>query len=151
MIKLSEILKSNAVLPLSKELNLNLMCTNSYVTDHYHTFFKSYNLTPQQYNVLRILKGQNTNPANLSTLQERMIHKSSNVTRIVDKLLNKQLVIRQTCKNNRRKIELLITDKGIDLLHQIDPKLDELEDFLTSPLSENEMSILSNLLEKLRQ
>jgi len=100
---------------------------------------------------LRILRGQKGNPANLSTIQERMVHKNSNAGRLIDKLLLKGLVERNTCKENRRKIEVLITKSGLDLLHTIDPKLDELEKISLGKLSVEEATVLNNLLEKLRE
>jgi len=151
MSKLSSILKSDAVLPLSKEVILNLLCTSNYVSEIYTTFFKSFEITGPQYNVLRILRGQKGCPANLSTIQERMVHKNSNAGRLIDKLLLKGLVERNTCKENRRKIEVIITKTGLGLLNSIDPKLDELEKTSLGKLSIEEAIVLNNLLEKLRE
>jgi len=151
MSKLSSILKSDAVLPLSKEVVLNLLCTSNYISEKYTVFFKNFEITGPQYNVLRILRGQKGCPANLSTIQERMVHKNSNAGRLIDKLLLKGLVERNTCKENRRKIEVLITKSGLDLLHTIDPKLDELEKISLGKLSVEEATVLNNLLEKLRE
>ena len=151
MSKLSSILKSDAVLPLSKEVVLNLLCTSNYVSEKSATFFKNFEITGPQYNVLRILRGQKGCPANLSTIQERMVHKNSNAGRLIDKLLLKNLVERNTCKENRRKIEVSITKTGLDLLSIIDPKLDELEKTSLGKLSVEEAMVLNNLLEKLRE
>ena len=151
MSKLSSILMSDVVLPLSKEVVLNLLCTSNYVSEKYTTFFKNHEITGPQYNVLRILRGQKGCPANLSTIQERMVHKNSNAGRLIDKLLLKGLVERNTCKENRRKIEVVITKKGLDLLSIIDPKLDKLEKTSIGKLSDEEATLLNNLLEKLRE
>jgi len=151
MSKLSSILKSNAVLPLSKEVVLNLLCTSNYISEKYTVFFKEYEITGPQYNVLRILRGQKGSPANLSTIQERMVHKNSNAGRLVDKLLLKDLVGRNTCKENRRKIEVIITQKGLELLTCIDPELDKLENKNLMRLTKEEAAILNSLLEKLRE
>lgn len=150
MSNLNQILKSNAHLAKSKRMSLNLVCTYNYLSQHYQDFFKSYKITGQQYNVLRILRGQQGNPANLSTIQERMIHKNSNTTRLVDKLIDKDLVNRKQCPENRRKIEILITSKGLELLNTIDPLLDHLEQKFADNLSEKEQTTLITLLEKLR-
>jgi DNA-binding MarR family transcriptional regulator len=104
----------------------------------------------EQYNVLRILRGQKGTPANMSTLQERMINKMSNTTRLVDKLIVKELVTRNTCPSNRRKIEILITNKGLNIMKQIDDKLDIKENNLTKNLTNNELETLNNLLDKIR-
>lgn len=151
MSKLSEILKSNAPLSVAKQTTLNIVCTNNYLAEIYADFFKTYQISGQQYNVLRILRGQKGNPANLSTIQERMVHKNSNASRLIDKLLVKDLVERRQCPENRRKIELLITQKGLDLLAEVDPKLDEKEQFVTQQLTLEEAKTLNVLLEKLRQ
>ena len=151
MSDLSSILKSEAVLSLSKEVILNLLCTSNFIAEKYTAFFKKFEITGPQYNVLRILRGQKGCPANLSTIQERMVHKNSNAGRLIDKLLLKDLVERNTCKENRRKIEVVITKKGLDLLSSIDPKLEQLEDKNLLKFTKDEATTLNNLLEKLRE
>ena len=84
---------------------------------------KPFDISLQQFNVLRILRGRKGKPANLQTVQKRMIHKMSNTTRLVDKLIIKKLVVRKTCKENRRKIEITITDLGLDVLSNLDTKI----------------------------
>jgi len=151
MSNLSSILKSDAVLSLSKEVILNLLCTSNYISEKYTIFFKKFGITGAQYNVLRILRGQKGCPANLSTIQERMVHKNSNAGRLIDKLLLKSLVERNTCKENRRKIEVVITKKGLDLLSSIDPELDKLESENLLKFTKDEAKTLNKLLEKLRE
>jgi DNA-binding MarR family transcriptional regulator len=151
MSKLSEILKSEAELSLSKQLVLNLLCTNNHFTEQYASFFKEHDITGPQYNVLRILRGQKGIPANLSTIQERMVHKNSNAGRLVDKLLVKGHVERTVCENNRRKIEVVITNKGLDKLKIIDPGLEILEEKGVEKLSIDDIKVLNVLLEKLRE
>jgi len=150
MSKLSEILKSSVTLPLAKEVVLNFLCTNNYISEKYTVFFKKYEITGPQYNVLRILRGQKGVPANLSTIQERMVHKNSNAGRLIDKLLVKSLVKRCICENNRRKIEITITNKGLKKLSKIDPELDSLEKENLKNLTDEEAITLNKLLEKLR-
>lgn len=150
MNSLNELLKSDAVLPISKQVILNLAFTYNYVTDNLLHLFKENDISKQQYNVLRILRGQKSNPINLQNIQERMVHKNSNTGRLIDKLIIKGLVDRKQCLENRRKIELTITQKGLDLLAQIDPELDTIEDNLIGKLSNDEAKQLAYLLEKLR-
>jgi len=150
MNKLSDILKSNASLPLAKEVILNVLCTNNYISEKYTLFFKKFEITGPQYNVLRILRGQKGVPANLSTIQERMVHKNSNAGRLVDKLMTKELVERCVCVKNRRKIEISITKKGLTKLNEIDPEMDILEKEGLKNLSVEEAVSLNELLEKLR-
>lgn len=150
MSKLSKILKSNAVLPLAKQCSLNLICSTNFLAEKFTILFKSHQITNQQYNVLRILRGQKGTPVNLSTIQERMVHKSSNTSRIIDKLLIKGFVERKQCEENRRKIELLITKSGLAKLISIDPDVDKLEGEIFKKISIEEAKLLNELLEKLR-
>lgn len=110
---------------------------------------KPLGISIQQFNVLRILRGQKGNPSNLNTVHERMIHKMSNTTRLIDKLIDKGLVSRNLCKENRRKIELFITTEGLKLLEIVDPIVDQIEaqfiEALTSKQREEIIEILNNL------
>ncbi|RPG66376.1 MAG: MarR family transcriptional regulator [Flavobacteriaceae bacterium TMED42] len=113
------------------------------------TTLKSSGITLQQFNVLRILRGRKGVPANLQTVQKRMIHKMSNTTRLIDKLIEKKLVVRKICKDNRRKIEILITDKGLEVLDQLDAKIQETEAAILQPLSLEEQKTLRSLINKI--
>ncbi|MBC8753634.1 MarR family transcriptional regulator [Kordia sp. YSTF-M3] len=150
MSKLEDILKSDATLPLAKRTALNFMITNKTLSENYLDFFKQYDISGQQFNVLRILKGQKGKPANLATIQERMIDKNSNTTRLIDKLILKGFVERTICPENRRKVEIIITKNGLKLLDVIDPKLNRLEEDIMKPLTTTEAETLNILLEKLR-
>jgi DNA-binding MarR family transcriptional regulator len=110
---------------------------------------KTSGISLQQFNVLRILRGRKGVPANLQTVQKRMIHKMSNTTRLVDKLMEKKLVTRKTCKENRRKIEIFITDKGLEVLSQLDSKIQETEATILHPLNLEEQKTLRNLINKI--
>jgi DNA-binding MarR family transcriptional regulator len=96
------------------------------------------------------LRGQKGNPVNMCTIQERMIAKTSNTTRLVDKLLLKGLVLREICPQNRRKMEITITPKGMELLQQLDPMVEAHEKKFGNNLSEKELVQLNILLEKFR-
>jgi len=95
---------------------------------------------------LRILRGQKGIAANLSTVQGRMVHKMSNTTRLVDKLIQKKLVKRNVCIENRRKIELFITEDGLDFLKKIDPITDEIEKKIVSNISTKDLNSLISIL-----
>jgi len=143
-------IKSNQTLKLHKKALINLLITSQYVNDRINAILKTFGLTTPQFNVLRILKGQKGQPANLSTIQDRMISKMSNTTRIVDKLIEKELVSRQICKDNRRKIEIFITENGHQLLDQVNPHFEKEECLMTSQLNENELKEFNNHLNKIR-
>jgi len=149
-MKIEEIIKSNVALKDAKKVILNVMYTQNVVNDKFNEILKPYDLSGEQYNVLRILRGQKGNPANMCIIQERMLAKNSNTTRLIDKLLLKDLVTRNVCPDNRRKIEVLITQKGLDLLTELDPKVDEHEKLFANNLTEDEITLLNTLLEKYR-
>ena len=110
---------------------------------------KPYDLTLQQYNVLRILRGHYPKPITVIGIIERMLDKMSNASRLVDKLLLKKLVIRHECPNDRRAVDILITQKGLDVLTELDSMQKFWEEKLYG-LSEAEANQLSDLLDKMR-
>ena len=110
---------------------------------------KAFGISPQQYNILRILKGQFPNAASVNLLIERMLDKMSNASRLVEKLKQKGLVERKTCEKDRRQVDVLITDKGIKLLEEMNTKLKDIQsDYQT--ITEEEARELNRLLDKLR-
>ncbi len=147
---IEDIIKSSTALALPKRTVLNILYTQNVINDKFSEVLKPFDISGEQFNVLRILRGQKGCPANMSLLQERMLAKTSNTTRLVDKLLLKELVTRKVCPANRRKVEVLITSKGLDLLTELDPLVDQHEACFTSNLSSEELETLNILLEKFR-
>jgi len=137
-------------LALPKKTVINILYTQNLLHDTFNDILKPFEISVEQFNVLRILRGQNGKPANMCLIQERMIAKTSNTTRIVDKLVAKALVTREICPQNRRKMEVNITAKGLELLIEIDPKVDRFEQELQLNLNESEAEMLNQLLEKYR-
>ncbi len=128
---------------------INLFYTNSWLEQKHQEIFKPSGLTTPQFNVLRILRGQYPNPATVNLLINRMIQKSSNASRIVDKLEDKALVDRRQCKNDRRAVDVIISQKGLELLDVLDVKLDKLE-LNIKRLNDSEAEQLNVLLDKIR-
>lgn len=149
-MRIEEIIKSTVSIDDAKKVVLNIMYTQNVIAEKFNDVLKPYDLSGEQYNVLRILRGQKGNPANMCVIQERMIAKNSNTTRLIDKLLLKDLVTREVCPENRRKIEVLITQKGLDLLTELDPKVLDNEKLFAKNLSQEELLQLNALLEKYR-
>lgn len=145
-----ELTKSNE-LNIEKRSLLNIMMTQNILSERLSEILKPFDISAEQFNVLRILRGQNNAPANMALIQERMVAKTSNTTRLVDKLLAKNLVTREVCSDNRRKIEVSITALGNDLLSILDPKIENYEQGFASNLTENELVLLNELLEKYRK
>ena len=129
---------------------ISILKTGYKINDDLSSLFKKFDISLPQFNVLRILRGQKGKPANLSTIQERMIHKMSNTTRLIDKLILKGFVKRNICENNRRKIEIYITNSGIQLLDSIDDLLDSKESFILEKLKLDEKKELIRILSKIQ-
>lgn len=106
-----------------EKLVVNIMFTNSWMIDEQSKIFKPYGITTPQYNVLRILRGQYPEACTINTIIDRMLDRMSNASRIVDRLEKKELVERKVCKTDRRAKDVLITDKGLALLNEVDNAL----------------------------
>jgi DNA-binding MarR family transcriptional regulator len=134
--------------PFNKAV-VNLLYTHSYLVTSQNGLLKPYDLSPEQYNVLRILRGQNGVPTTVSSIQDRMLNKMSNASRLVEKLKTKDLVKREECPSDRRQVDILITEKGLQLLEILEKQVDEShKSFLH--LNEQEVIQLNELLDKLR-
>jgi MarR family transcriptional regulator, 2-MHQ and catechol-resistance regulon repressor len=150
-MNIEDTIKSIHRLGITTKTIVNLMYTTRIIEEVITGVLKPFDITIQQYNVLRILRGQKGNPANLSTIQERMIDRSSNTTRLVDKLIKKDWVERQVCEQNRRKVEIFITKKGLENLQELDPIIDDNNKNLVSNLSSGQLEGLNELLDLLRE
>jgi DNA-binding MarR family transcriptional regulator len=111
-------------------------------------FFKEYDITSQQYNALRILRGQHPKPATVGLIKERMIDRNSDASRIVERLRKAGYVERVTCENDRRAVDVVINDKGLALLKKIDPHINNIEEPLKM-LDKDEVSLLNTLMDKM--
>lgn len=150
-MKIEDVIKSSSTLSLYKKTILNILYTQNVISEKINEVFKQYDISVEQFNVLRILRGQKGNPANMFLIQERMLSKTSNTTRLVDKLLLKGLVTREVCEKNRRKIEIMITKEGLDLLFDLDPKLDEYEKGILNGLSDEQLTEMNAILDHIRE
>lgn len=150
-MKIEEYIKSTIKLSDAKSALLNVLYTQNIINDRFNEILKPFELSPEQYNVLRILRGQKGKPANMCVIQERMIAKNSNTTRLIDKLLNKELVTREVCPDNRRKMEIEITEKGLQLLNTLEPEIIRHENQFAENLTPEELIQLNILLEKYRR
>lgn len=134
----------------NKKLIITLIKSYCEINDKLMLALKPYGVSIQQFNVLRILRGQKGVAANLSTVQQNMINKMSNTTRLIDKLIEKSFVKRTICKENRRKIELFITTEGLSFLNQLDPIIDQAEDEMVGHFKEDEKEEFVSLLKRLK-
>lgn len=128
---------------------VNLIYTYNWLLNYQVGYLKPYDVTLQQYNILRILRGQYPKPATIKLIKERMLDKMSDASRIVEKLRIKGLAERNICAADRRNVDVFITEKGLELLTRLDPYVDEMNKRLSN-LNENEIKKLNDLLDKLR-
>lgn len=133
-----------------EKLIVNLQFSNSWLEERLTCWVKSQGLTLQQYNVLRILRGKHPNPATVNHIIERMIDKSSNASRLVEKLRVKALVVRSANQFDRRQVDVLITDKGLSLLAELDKTFTNVEQQFKH-ISKTDAKTLNNLLDKFRK
>ena len=128
---------------------LNILYTGNWLYSLNASYLKAYEITPEQYNVLRILRGSHPKPMMLADITCRMLDKNSNATRLVEKLRLKGMVKREICKSNRRQVDISITDKGLSLLMKIDRMSDNWQSALKN-LTKTEAQQMNYLLDKLR-
>lgn len=134
---------------IQQKVMLNLIYTTNWLTAKQDSLFKDSDITVQQYNVLRILRGQYPNPCSIKLIKERMLDRMSDTSRIVDKLFTKQLLHRNECPNDRRSVNVIISDKGLELLKSLD-YIDDLSKQSLKSLTTEEINTLNTLLDKLR-
>lgn len=132
-----------------QKASINLIYTFNWLTERSRAFFATEDITPQQFNILRILRGSHPNPLSTLQIRDRMLDKMSDTSRIVDRLIVKGLVKKAVNKTDRRLVDVMITDKGKKLLERLDKRQDEMDNILGN-LSKKEALLLSELLDKVR-
>lgn len=149
MGSLEEAIKQKEFKDPYNKLVVNLLYTHSYLVSAQNGILKPFDLSPEQYNVLRILRGQNGVPTTVSSIQDRMLNKMSNASRLVDKLKIKQLVERRECPSDRRQVDIVITDKGLQILNDLQVHMEGFNNQVVK-LTEEETILMNTLLDKLR-
>lgn len=143
-----EIKQNNWRNQLSKT-GINIIYTGIWLKAAHSEFFKKFGLTHPQHNILRILRGQKQQPIGVNQIKERMVDKSSNVSRITQKLQKKKLIDCQPSAADKRAVDIFITQKGLDLLTKIDQRVQEINNLLAH-LDPSELLVLNMLLDKIR-
>jgi DNA-binding MarR family transcriptional regulator len=150
-VRLEEEIKQSTFQSEGQKAYLNIIYTAGWLSLRQAAAFRPYGLTLPQFNVLRILRGQHPKPATVALLIDRMLDKTSNASRIVDKLEEKKLVTRTVCPANRRAVDICITEAGLSLLGQIDDSgLTDMRQNGMNTLSDSEAAQLNELLDKIR-
>ena len=132
-----------------QKAGLNILYTANWLSGRHKEFFKTHGITSQQFNILRILRGQHPVKITGTEIRSRMLDQNSDVSRLLDRLVAKKLVYKTQCEDDKRSADILISEKGLELLSVIDTQHDVLDGSLNS-LSEGEAAELSNLLDKAR-
>jgi DNA-binding MarR family transcriptional regulator len=148
-MKLEDEIQQKSFRSPQQKLAVNLIYSCNWLNDYYAVFFKGRDITTQQFNVLRILRGQFPVSCSLKTIKERMLDRMSDASRIVDKLVTKKYVIRKQCPGDRRSVNLLISPKGLRLLKQLDYIDEDIRDIFKN-LNIKEIQRLNELLDKMR-
>lgn len=133
-----------------QKAGINLIYTSTWFSEQIKLFLSKEDLTSQQFNVLRILRGSLPQPLSTLQIRERMLDKMSDTSRIVDRLVKKGLVCKGTCKEDKRLVDVTIVDEGLAVLKVIDAKEHEMYDFMNN-ISPEEAEILSTILDKIRK
>ncbi len=147
-MNVEEVIKTKKAMAIETRTIIHLSLVNAKLNEAMANALKPYDVSLQQFNVLRILRGQNDSPANLSTLNERMVTKMSNTTRLVDKLLLKGFVNRAICPTNRRKVEISITPHGKRILKEMDKAVELAEAQSMVSFTHQDLEKLNHLLDK---
>jgi DNA-binding MarR family transcriptional regulator len=132
-----------------QKMMINIMYTSNWLQNILSDNLKEFDVTPQQFNILRILRGQHPNPARMHLLQERMLDKMSNASRLVERLRKKRLVLRKICRNDRRAVDVKITEEGLALLSQLDVKENEWHTRFNN-MKKTDINTLNIILDNLR-
>jgi len=150
-MKIEDEIKQPQFKSVHQKAIINLVFTHSWFHRDQKHVFKQFDMTPQQFNVLRILRGRHPNAASPKEIKEVMVDKTPDVTRLVDRLLLKGYVTREVCEENRKMMDITISDKGLQALEEIDPIVWEQVKRLETVLTNDEANELNRLLDKLRE
>ena len=148
-MKLEDEIKQKKFKSEYQKLLLNVIFTGNWLNSQSIKSFKPFGVSPQQYNVLRILKGQHPNAITVNQIAERMLDKNSNASRLVDKLVLKELVKRETCESDRRQMDVAITDKGLKLLTNMDKNIEHIDKLMENKISKKDAEMINSILDKI--
>lgn len=149
-MKIEEAIQQTSFISEHQKMLLNIMYTSGQLLSSNTRVLRPFNISPQQFNILRILRGMNPKPATVKLLTERMLDKMSNASRLVEKLKQKGLVERLTCEHDRRRVDISITAKGLDLVAKASQAIEGDMEKIESVLTKEEAQQLSDLLDKIR-
>jgi DNA-binding MarR family transcriptional regulator len=147
-MKIEDEIKQKKFINAHQKAVINLVYTVNWMQGKHQEVFKAFNITGQQFNILRILKGQHPNSTSATEIKARMLDKNSDVSRLLDRLVAKNVIVKKACPTDKRAFDVNLTEAGLELLRTLDKKQSELDNILN--LSEEEAYQLSDLLDKSR-
>ncbi len=148
-MNIKEEIKQSSFRNSYQEASINIIYSSGWLANKHKDFFSQFGITAQQFNILSILRGQQPNRISGAEIKSRMMDKNSDVSRLLDRLIAKNLIIKGQCPSDRRAADIMISKSGLDLLDSIFRKIDQL-DAILSNITESEAKQLSALLDKLR-
>ena len=148
-MKIEEAIKQNVFQSTRQKAIINLLYTANWVLNKQHDFFSPFGITVQQFNILRILRGQHPKSISATEVKSRMIDKNSDVSRLLDRLALKNLISKTTCPSDKRATDVRITEEGLELLNKLGTEQETIDSFLE--LTDEEASLLSDLLDRARK
>lgn len=149
-MKIENAIQQREFASAQQKLTVNMVYSAGLLSFMHQRFLREFDLTPQQFNVLRILRGQHGAQIGVNDISQRMLDPTSNASRIVEKLRVKQLITRETCSTDRRQAQVFITPAGLTLLERIDQKMKAADDHFDA-LTLDEITTLNQLLDKMRE
>lgn len=150
MVKIEQAINQSRFESDYHKMIVNLVYTSNWLRDQQMAIFRPHGLLPQHFNVLRILKGRDPEPCSAGEIKEVMLDKAPDLTRLVDKLVKKGLVNRRLCEENRRRMEIFISEAGKQLLRQLNKEMEAFNQQYRNRMSEPEAAELSRLLDRMR-
>ena len=150
-MSINEVIKQDEFSSEQQRLVMNIIFTGNHLSASSNRLFKKYDLTNQQFNVLRILRGQNGTAITVKNIESRMLDRSSNVSRLIDKLLKKRLVERIPSCEDRRRVDINVTQKGLDLLRSMDVDVRAMEFACLDCVHEEQAVLANQILDQLRK
>jgi DNA-binding MarR family transcriptional regulator len=148
-VKIEEEIKQRKFKSPFQKVAINLQFTANWLIANSNDFFKGFGITMQQFNILRILRGQHEKSISAVEIKQRMLDRNSDVSRLLDRLIDKKLVTKSQCPSDKRASDVNITESGLKLLSQIDLRLEEIDAKILN-LTATEANQLSDLLDKCR-
>ena len=149
-VRIEDVIKQREFRSEAHKAMVNLIYTSSQILTKISEVTESFGITRQQYNVLRILRGQYPGAASINEIKDRMLDRMSDCSRLADRLAAKSLITKSHCASDKRSVDITITNEGLDLLERMEPAVSSIESVFSS-FSQGEVNRFNDMLDRLRQ